>query len=85
MKHYNDLFRNHPALEASPLPKAGDLAFFGRWHIALVTQVGTDGAWRAVEASPRVWGVKESGSRYLERQWGPPVFFGRPRGTAGQK
>lgn len=79
VRNYNDLFRNHPALEASPTPRAGDLAFFGRWHIALVTEAGPDGAWRAVEASPRVWGVKESGRDYLERQWGPPDFFGRVR------
>lgn len=79
VRNYNDLFRNHPALKTSPTPKAGDLVFFGRWHIALVTEVGPDGAWKAVEASPRVWGVKESGSEYLERQWGPPEFFGAAR------
>lgn len=79
VRNYNDLFRNHPALEASPTPKAGDLAFFGRWHIALVTEATPDGAWRAVEATPRVWGVKESGNDYLEKLWGKPEFFGRLR------
>lgn len=77
VRNYNDLFRNHPSLEASPTPRAGDLAFFGRWHIALVTEATPDGAWRAVEATPRVWGVKESGNDYLQRQWGAPEFFGR--------
>ena len=79
VRNYNDLFRRHPALEAAPTPRAGDLAFFGRWHIALVTEVAGDGTWRAVEASPRVWGVKESGDAYLVGQWGPPEFFGRLR------
>lgn len=79
VRNYNDLFRSHPSLAASPAPQAGDLAFFGRWHIALVTEVAPDGSWRAVEASPRVWGVKESGDAYLIRQWGRPEFFGRVR------
>lgn len=79
VRNYNDLFRNHPGLEASPTPQAGDLAFFGRWHIALVTESTPGGSWRAVEATPRAWGVKESGSDYLLRQWGPPEFFGRVR------
>ncbi|TBR16741.1 hypothetical protein EPO15_18640 [bacterium] len=83
VRNYNDLFRNHPALEASPTPHPGDLAFFGRWHIALVTEAAPDGTWRAVEATPRVWGVKESGSGYLVSQWGEPEFFGRVR-AAGQ-
>lgn len=79
VRNYNDLFRRHPALEASPTPRPGDLAFFGRWHIALVTEVAPDGTWRAVEASPRVWGVKESDDAYLVGQWGRPEFFGRVR------
>lgn len=81
VRNYNDLFRRHPDLEASPAPRPGDLAFFGRWHIALVTEAAPDGSWRAVEATPRVWGVKESGSDYLLRQWGEPEFFGRLRET----
>jgi hypothetical protein len=67
-------------LEASATPRPGDLVFFGRWHIALVTEVSPDGAWRAVEATPRVWGIKESGNDYLVKQWGRPSFFGHPRG-----
>lgn len=85
VRNYNDLFRNHPALEASSTPQPGDLAFFGRWHIALVTDAAPDGTWRAVEATPRVWGVKESGNAYLERQWGAPEFFGRIRGAGRRR
>lgn len=77
VRNYNDLFRRHPDLQAAKRPRAGDLAFFGRTHIALVTEVLPDGSWRAVEATPRVWGVKESGSEYLTGQWGAPAFFGR--------
>ena len=85
VRNYYDLFENHPALEAAATPRPGDLVFFGRWHIAVVTEVSPDGAWRAVEATPRVWGVKESGSDYLIKQWGEPAFFGRPRATSGPR
>lgn len=84
VRNYNDLFRNHPALEASATPRPGDLVFFGRWHIALVTEATPDGDWRAVEATPRVWGVKESGHDYLVKQWGPPEFFGRLKESGGE-
>lgn len=79
VRNYHDLFSRHPALEAADSPQPGDLAFFGRWHIGLVTEAGSDGRWKAVEATPRRWGTVEAGDEALTRSWGKPDFFGRLR------
>ncbi|MDE2292162.1 MAG: hypothetical protein KGL53_08775 [Elusimicrobia bacterium] len=79
VRNYVDLFRRDPALEASETPRPGDLAFFGRWHVALVTHGGLDGTWKAVEASgPSVF-VREWDGDVLTERWGAPAFFGRLR------
>ncbi|MBI5595414.1 MAG: hypothetical protein HY928_04925 [Elusimicrobia bacterium] len=84
VRNYYDLFTHHPDLQAASEPAAGDLAFFGRWHIGLVTAAGPDGRWRAVEATPRRWGVVERDGEALVRTWGQPHFFGRLRESAPQ-
>ncbi len=77
VRNYSDLFANHPSLTTSASPNPGDWAFYGRWHIALVSDVLPDGSYRLVEAAGRPEGVLERGGAEMTRDWGPPSFFGR--------
>lgn len=80
VRNYHPLFKNHPALLADSAPKVGDWAFYGKFHIALVVEVGPDG-FKVIEASPVKGRVAVSDSAYMERTWGRPAFFGRLKQT----
>ena len=82
VRNYADLFQHHPALETSPSPLAGDLAFYGRWHIGLVTEVGPDGTYKVAEARGPLFPVTERSDAAMTRRWGEPSFFGRFRQSA---
>lgn len=84
VRNYSDLFRHHPGLEVSSSPQAGDLAFFGRWHVGLVTEVDAAGRYKVVEASgPSVF-VREWSDEAEARRWGRPTLFGRVREAAAR-
>lgn len=82
VRNYSDLFSNHPDLEVSASPRPGDLAFYGRWHIGLVTRVSPDGSYRVAEARGPILPVAERGDAAMTRSCGKPSFFGRLRRPA---
>lgn len=82
VRNYSDLFSNHPDLETSASPRPGDLAFYGRWHIGLVTEVAPDGSYTVAEARGPILPVTERGDAALTKRWGKPSFFGRLRRPA---
>ncbi|MEK7858764.1 MAG: hypothetical protein AAB320_06435 [Elusimicrobiota bacterium] len=79
VRNYHPLFQHHPALLADTVPKVGDWVFYGKFHIALVVDVGADGSFRVIEASPLKGRVAVSEGKYMEKTWGRPAFFGRLR------
>lgn len=79
VRNYVGLFKNHPALETSGRPQPGDWAFFGPYHIALVSTVFPDGRYEVIEASGRKMHVGTNTGEKMEQTWGPPLFFGRWR------
>jgi hypothetical protein len=83
VRNYYPLFKNHPDLEASDHPRPGDWAFFGRFHIALVSSIGPYGAYRVVEANPHWLHVRISTQEYMDKTWGPAAFFGRIKNLKG--
>lgn len=82
VRNYSDLFSNHPDLEISSSPRPGDLAFYGRWHIGLVTEVASDGSYTVAETSGPIFPVAERGDAAMRRSCGKPSFFGRLRRPA---
>lgn len=77
VRNYYQLFQNHPGLVRDDKPQAGDWAFYGATHIALVTAVSESGDIELVEASPFKLRVVISTAEQMEETWGPPSFFGR--------
>lgn len=77
VRNYYPLFKNHPDLVVSDKPQPGDWAFFGKFHIALVSSIEPDGTYQVVEANPYWLHVRISSQKYMEKTWGPAAFFGR--------
>ena len=77
VRNYFNLFKNHPCLEVSSSPRPGDLAFYGKTHIAVVTSVTDEEKFKVIEASPYRLRVVKSTSSYMADTYGPPSFFGR--------
>jgi len=77
VRNYYPLFKNHPDLEASDKPQPGDWAFFGNFHIALVSSIMPDGTYQVVEANPNWLYVRISDQKYMDKTWGRAAFFGR--------
>ncbi len=68
---------HHSLLTTDSRPQVGDWAFFGKFHIALVTSVDEQGNFQVIEANPYKLRVALSSSEYMVKKWGPPSFFGR--------
>lgn len=74
VRNYVDLFDHAPGLTLADAPRPGDLAFYGRAHVALVVDVHSVG-YRVVEAhGPRV-AVQEGAA--VEARTGARGRFGR--------
>ena len=59
--------RNHRLITRCTAPHPADLVFYGRVHVAMVTEVHTDGTYDEIEAAPQTLFVAE----HRKKRWLP--------------
>lgn len=58
---------NNKLIRNCKVPKIGDLVFYSRWHVAMVTEVYKDGTYNEIEASPWTFFTVE----HKNKKWVP--------------